>query len=210
MHASTWAKANGGRYVERTQMLAEVITTLTPAQVLAFVLFTPQQRYEIAVRDWRIWLGQGHVPRGNFWRTRESYIKGVSPSYVFHRGGGDWCYAVENLVRSIRGLSYVKAPFFCSLMEPTSVDVPVCMDVHMLRFLGYDAWMSRLAIESWKLYHETQEKLRRRAHRAKMPTFAYQWAVWDFVRSGGEPVRETHIEYDLDVYNTLPSREGRL
>ncbi len=209
MTASKWAKANGGRYVGKTQALAAVITTLTPKQVLAFVLFTPQQRYEVAVKDWKHWMRFGDVREGNFWRTRRAYIGAIPPMFDYDRGT-TWPHYVSYLANSIRGLSYVKAPFFCSLMEPTSMNVPVCMDVHMLRFMGWSEWKGKMAVESWDLYHELQDNFRKRAHRAQMPTFAYQWAVWDYVRSSGEPVKETHIENDLDVYNSLRGREGRL
>ncbi len=211
--ANKWAIEHGGEYLNRANRLREVIDGLTPQEVLGFVLFTPQQRYETAVRDWYRWMRvpSKTVAIGNMWRTRQRYLDHMpSDTLLLRSYAMPWDLWVQYLVRTVKGLSWAKAPFFCSLMDPLSINVPVCLDVHMMRFLGFNEWDTKMAIESYSVYERAQARLQRKAKKAGLPSFVYQWAVWDYVRSGGEPVKETHIENDLDVYNSLRGREGRL
>lgn len=190
-----WLQREGGAYVERTQALARMTTEEHgPGAILAFVLFTPQQRYEVAVREWRAWMG-GTRPSGNMWRTRRRWLAEMPGSLTITRNEGEaWTDYIRDLVGSVSGLGWVKAPFLASLLYPTEPDVPVCVDVHMARWLGINP-----VIQYEKHYLRAQARLMRRAEAAGMPSFAFQWAVWDFVRSGGEPVHTTEIHKDLTL-----------
>lgn len=208
MTLQDWVRTKRATYLKRVERLRKVTSAMRPTEVLAFVLFTPQQRYEIAVREWREWM-KGQAPRGNMWVTRRRWLKQMPHDSELRMGREealkrDWHSYVQRLVLDVPGLAFAKAPFFASLMYPTAPDVPVCLDVHVLRMLGFD-WDSKLSIESWKFYDKSQKRMQQRARIWRMPAFAYQWCAWDFVRAGGPPVRETFIERDLDM-----SQEVRL
>ena len=198
--AHDWAVESRQRYIGRVWALAEHVQTLEPREVLAFVLFTPQNRYERAVKDWQYWMksGKKDVFRSNMWRKRERWLARLPQNDRLTRLtvlDETWDHYISDLVNRVSGLAWSKAPFFASLMYPTYPDVPVCIDVHMQRWL----YRKEVPIKRETQYQRAQSLVARRAVRAGMPRFAYQWAVWDYVRSGGLPVTETSIKDDLIV-----------
>jgi hypothetical protein len=114
-----------------------------------------------------------------------------------HETGRLWAL---RLAGSVRGLGPVKAPFACCLMAPLAKDVPVCMDLHMARLLGFPEDAS----SDWSAtrFEGAQRQLKVLAEMAKMPPFVAQWAAWDWKRSAAHNAQplfvvETDIARDL-------------
>ena len=77
----------------------------------------------------------------------------------------------------IEGLGICKLSFGLALSAPLESDV-VCLDTHLCREYGVPfAWTRRLAN-----YASVEARLRGEARVVGLPPFAYQWAVWDYVR----------------------------
>lgn len=196
MTAEQWVRGNSVRYFLKCEALEKVTQRLTLKNLLAFVLFTPQLRYEQSVRDWKFWMQTGNVRANNMWKTRAGWLKNMPQDWVVNKliVNRTMFEAVDALVANVQGLGYTKAPFLLSLMFPTKEDVPVCTDVHILRALKlWPSNMTRFQLG------RAQERIQRRARKAGIPSFTYQWALWDYQRSGGEPVKETSLEHDLAV-----------
>jgi len=201
VRAAEWVKGNASRYAGKCEALGQVTTRLTLREILAFVLFTPQLRYERSVLAWRHYMSTGIVLPDNMWKTRKGWLDHMPDD-------GDINAMIVNmtlkesakvLADKVPGLGPTKAPFFLSLLFPCHPRVPVCTDVHMLRAVGMRVRADGKIQAPVTTLREAQARLQRRARRAKIPSFAYQWALWDYTRSGGEPVKETSLERDLAV-----------
>ena len=199
-----WIESARERYVRRTEELYLTTSALDAGEVAAFVLLTPRQPYERAVSAWREWrrTRATHPEAPGMGCNRGKYIDALSTTYPYRRLPQEepsaWALRLE---RDVRGLGPAKAPFLCSLLEPTRRDVPVCIDIWMLRGLGWpeeDAAQQKVG-----RVRAAQEIVRFMAERAGMGTFAWQWAAWDYwrsaedVRQGVLVVRETEIGRDL-------------
>lgn len=201
MRASEWVKGNAGRYYEKCQALSKVGTRLTLQEILAFVLFTPQLRYERSVLAWRHYMATGCVLPDNMWRTRKRWLDHMPGDSTLNEMivGHTLKESAVLLAKNVRGLGPAKAPFFLSLLFPLHPCVPVCTDVHMLRAVGMRVRSDGKIKSPSTTLRTAQARLQRRARRAGIPSFTYQWALWDFTRSGGVPVKETSLERDLAV-----------
>lgn len=192
MRASEWVKQNEQRYITKAIALGQLTAKMAWRDVLAFVLFTPQLRYERSVIGWKHYMRTGEVLKDNMWKTRQTWISMMPTSeelkaMVRH---DDFFTSMNVLVEEVAGLGYAKAPFFLSLLSPVDWRVPVCTDVHIMRAVGLgNAHPNRYNLG------RAQERMQRRARRAGLPPFVYQWALWDFVRSKGKT--ETYLEHDL-------------
>jgi hypothetical protein len=205
--AHEWAIEHKDDYRLRCQALEIATNALTPREVLAFVLFTPQQRYEVAVREWKRWM-QGEMPKGNMWRTRTRWLQAmpVNPYLIWKPMRESFADYVEDLSKCVNGLGLAKAPFFACLMYPQAIGAPVCLDVHMIRWLGYPGAGHAYEQLTKRRYREGQKLIDEYAQKADMRNFAYQWAVWDYVRTArphegthgrGFTVKSTEIALDL-------------
>ena len=192
-----WTLASRPRYVRRVRKLRRVTAGMSAREVAAFVLCTPRQTYECALRQWRGWQRTGKV-RGAMAPTRQRYIDALPRRLRRTRGESvaAWCTRLER----IKGLGVAKAAFLASLLEPTTRDVAVCIDVWMMRGLG----QPKHRVVQTDAVRATQNVAAFMARQYGMPRFAWQWATWDYFRTRGRDerqevlvVNETHIERDL-------------
>jgi len=162
------------------------------------VLFTPRQSYERAVIEWRQWRRSGIV-KGSFAATRARYIEALPKSNRWYgrrlnETGADWSARFETLA----GLGPAKAPFLCSLLAPLAPDIPVCLDIWMLRALG----ARNPDKPSARSVRWAARKMARLVRASRQPPFVLQWAIWDYVRTAGDNqqtlfVNQTDIAADL-------------
>jgi len=205
MKRTEWIRQSGAAYIARAGRLQAAADRLGPRAVAAFVLFTPRQAYERAVIEFRHYMQSGEV-RGSLAESRRDYIVNLpDDNYIRRRAGEsgyDWTARLES---SIRGLGPAKAPFLVSLLEPTAPDIPVCIDIWMIRLFGLQrADGLQPTVDD---YRRAQRMNRNRAHRHGLPPFVYQWAVWDYVRTAGgrsqyllpDAVLVTDIAADLTI-----------
>ena len=200
MTLHTWILSSRSRYIRRVQKLRRVTQRLSARQVAVFVLCTPQQPYERALLQWRHWMETGKM-KGSLANKRRGYVDALPSTGLRRRRGegvGAWVKRLERLA----GFGPAKAPFLASLLEPTTRDVPVCLDVWMLRGLhgqddGDGRWGGAMLVRA------TQELCVWQARFYNMPRFAWQWAAWDYYRTrqsvaqGVLTVNETDIGRDL-------------
>ncbi len=183
MNRNLWIKQTGAAYIARAGRLQAAAEKLGPRAVAAFVLFTPRQAYERAVIEFRHYMLTGKV-RGSLADARKAYIDDLpDDNYIRRRTGESGVEWAARLEGSIRGLGPAKAPFLISLLEPTAPDIPVCIDIWMIRLLGLQR-PGELQPTVGD-YRQAQRMIRNRAHRHGLPPFVYQWAVWDYVRAAG-------------------------
>jgi hypothetical protein len=197
MTLDTFIKRNRARYIRKARALRRQTERMAARDVAAFVLCTPRQTYERAVRQWRGWRETGRVT-GPLAATRMRYIAALPRR--LRRARGESIEAWHGRLRRAKGLGVAKAPFLASLLEPTTRDVPVCVDIWMLRGLGWQD--AERASESRILAAQRLCEAMARYH--AMPRFAWQWAAWDYFRTRGRDtaqgvltVSETRIEEDL-------------
>lgn len=196
-----------GRYHARAAALALVTDpqrpcgwhapTLSARDVAAFVLFTPRQTYELALRHWRIWLPTGEAT-GAMPNVRQKYLDALPRGGAFYRRSGETGQAWAKRLAEIRGLGPVKAPFLACLLEPLAGDVDVCIDVWMARhYLRREVReLTRAEMAAVQGVHAAQ------AREMGWKPFPLQWAIWDYVRTAGSNgaalvVNETDIARDL-------------
>jgi len=203
MRLREWLEESRERYMERAHRLDRL--ALTHLERVAFALMTPRTPYERSVEQWREWRRTGKVS-GPFAATRAKHIgemRAYDRAYGLgkksHETGRTWALRLGG---SIKGLGPVKAPFACCLMQPLARDVPVCMDLHMARLLGFPSDAS----SEWSAsrFEGAQRQLRVLADMVRVPPFVAQWACWDWKRSAGmdaQPmwVVETDIAKDLSA-----------
>ena len=193
------------RYVRKVRALRSVTKQLSARDVAAFVLLTPRQPYERAVAAWRTYRETGSTSGPGMHLRRGAYIEALPSATRLRRRRGESRAAwAERLQRTVKGLGPAKAPFLTSLLEPTGRDVPVCVDVWMLRGLGFTETRARRGDAS--TVRAAQNICEFMAKRYAMPRFAWQWAAWDYFRTRGIErkqqvmfVSETYIERDLGV-----------
>lgn len=188
------------RYLERAERLRAVVSaTLSPREVAAFVLCTPQQPYERAVEQWRYWMATGDL-KGSFWKLRKGYIDKLPPDATLTSRSGErgeeWA---QRIAEGVEGLGAAKAAFLTCLLEPLRPDVLTCLDVHMWRHLtGLDDFGTGLTAgtdeRSFRraLNFPPERLLQRKAQAEGWLPFPWQWAKWDEIRG-----RETDIAEDL-------------
>lgn len=184
-----------GRYHERAERLARVTESLGARPVAAFVLFTPRQPYERAIRAWQTWRRTGAYT-GTMPNLRREYIEGLAQHGCLERGIGESSGAWSKRLAAVRGLGIVKVPFLQCLLEPLSPDVDVCIDVWMARH-----YLRREKFTLWD-WSAVQGVHGMTAISLGWKPFPLQWAIWDYVRTAGANgrtlfVRETDIGADL-------------
>lgn len=197
MTLDSWLQSSRERYLSRVERLHDVTRKVGVRNVAAFVLCTPRQTYENAMKQWTHWMQTGEVA-GSIPNERKAYIEALPSGTWLARKSespAEWCRRIE---RKVRGLGPAKSAFLCSLLEPAGADTPVCIDIWMLRGMyGTDeASTSRI--------RAAQNIAAFMAKRYEMPRFAWQWATWDYWRSRGNfaaPlfVTETNIAADLEA-----------
>lgn len=196
-----FVSANSSRYLNKAECLRDTVAILPSVSVAAFVLFTPQQTYERAVYDYKLW-AKGAYIKGSYYNLRSKYI-GMLPYHnplkrLRRENTRDW---ISRLAR-IKGLARVKASFLACLLEPLCEDVEVCLDVWMYRYLGIP--QIRMGIKKREAeWYGAQFLIKQRAKRLGLTPFIFQWAAWDYLRSAGKGkqipllVKETNIAEDL-------------
>lgn len=91
------------------------------------------------------------------------------------------------LVKSIKGLSWIKVSFFISILYGEQADV-CCLDRWMLRALGEDSVdeamrkIGRFGPLPRKRYEAYEARLRRKAKKLGLSLCAYQWGIWDIIQ----------------------------
>jgi len=198
-----WLETRGLDYRRRAEALQRARRKVGARDVAAFVLFTPRQSYERAVVEWRRWRRTGEV-RGSFAATRARYIAALPGSNRWYgrrpgESGAEWCARFESLA----GLGPAKAPFLCSLLAPLAIDIPVCLDVWMLRVLGA-ANPDRPSRGSFRW---AEHKLQRWTRAIGWRPFPLQWAIWDYVRTAGANGQTLFVQ-QTDIARDLVGPEG--
>jgi hypothetical protein len=197
---SEWIEQEKAWYLEAAYKLGKLSyqadgPSLSARRIAAFVVCTPQQKYENAVQQWCRWMKTGRV-KGALAERRRKMIYALPPvdweGWARQEGesGASWAWRLQ---QECKGLGLVKAPFLTCLLEPLAFDVRVCIDVHMVRFLGRKEL--KHPNKDKVAHRQMQRKLARLAQEVKLPPFVYQWCVWDWKRSGGEV--KTDIARDL-------------
>lgn len=178
-----WLIASRKRYTRKVRALHTITRRLPARDVAAFVLCTPRQTYENAVKQWRGWKATGRVT-GSLAATRQRYIDALPRDIRRHRREthAEW----ERRLRRCKGLGVMKAPFLASLLEPAAKDVPVCLDVWMARGMG----ITHLERITSKRVEAAQHLAAGMARVYGMPRFAWQWAAWDYIRTRGRDSKQ--------------------
>ena len=198
MTLDDWIAKRGPDYQRRAERLASARRRISARDIAAFVLFTPRQSYERAILEWRRWRLTGIV-RGSFANTRRRYIEALPRSNRWYgrRPGESGAQWAERFA-SLQGFGPAKAPFLCSLLAPLAPDIPVCLDVWMLRALGAKN-PDKPNVGSFRW---AERKLKRLTRASGWAPFPFQWAMWDYVRTAGANgmtlfVQQTDIAADL-------------
>lgn len=80
-------------------------------------------------------LGMYHRRNKGLWQLVEGFRD--NPEEFYKQDNETWVEARNRLVGRIYGLAYAKTTFAMTLSFPTQAEL-VCLDVHILRFMGYD------------------------------------------------------------------------
>jgi len=80
-------------------------------------------------------LGMYHRRNRGLWELVEGFR--ANPNEFYKQDDETWIEARNRLVGRIFGLGYAKTTFAITLSFPTQAQL-VCLDVHILRFMGYD------------------------------------------------------------------------
>jgi len=211
MIVQEWIEQRRGRYLENAIRLKHL--KISARDLTAFAICTPQQSYEMAAKQFKHWQKSGVVV-GNLRVYRQAWLDVLGDSMFLKRKpvqftgrvvtqetGQKWA---GRLQERVRGLGPIKAAFTTCLIEPMALDLNVCIDIHMLRFLSLPTQDWRITQTSYTktLVMAAQEWVRVCAREWDIPPFVYQWCVWDWQRSGGETARfytVTNIAKDLEV-----------
>jgi thermostable 8-oxoguanine DNA glycosylase len=93
----------------------------------------------------------------------------------------------SRLVKTIKGLSWIKVSFFLSLKYGAAADI-CCIDRWMLRALGHDnvdeamRKIGRFGPLPRKRYEQFESELRAGARKLGLSLCAYQWGIWDIIQ----------------------------
>ena len=113
---------------------------------------------------------------GYVWRMREMLVDDKNCPQADYR---EYRRTVK-----LPGLGWSKLSFASCLIDPFNSSI-VCLDTHMLDALvpGITEKEKAIAFRKLERYEQIESILIGEAVEVDTPLFAYQWAVWDYVRS---------------------------